>query len=367
MATLRTGQTTDMSSQSYSDSTLKVADDFFSIEPKDTDSPKDKENSYTPDWKKYHGQYREIPELRAVIDKLASWTFGRGIIADEANKKKLSKIKGFGKDSPRSVLKNQWRTALICGDSFGEIIKDNQGRTTNLKPLNPGTIKTITSQSGIIKRYEQWINGTQIGEPFEPDAIYHLSHERIADEGHGIPFPEALEKLLEARGEALEDLRILYHRNIKPIQFFEVETSDQTKLNEVEATINKAYKKSENVVIPTGVIKEIKHSSTAQYSTLDSLPYVKFLVRQFITACGMPEVVMGWGAETTEAASKIIIVAYEQEIWDMKLYNEDQAKAQLGIEFEIEPAPSIMDELQKDNQKDKGQVKELNVNPKKDG
>jgi len=51
----------------------------------------------------------------------------------------------------------------------------------------------------------------------------------------------------------------------------------------------------------------------------------------------------------------------------MKLYNEQQAKNQLGIEFKIEPAPSIMDDLQKDNKKDKGQIKELNVNPKKDG
>ena len=48
----------------------------------------------------------------------------------------------------------------------------------------------------------------------------------------------------------------------------------------------------------------------------------------------------------------VTITSYEQEIWDMKLYNEEAAEIQLNITFTIEPAPSIMDTLIKDQNKD---------------
>lgn len=327
MGTLRTGQITDFTNQGTE----------YTVDRVSTDGAEYKETCYTPDFNKWHGYYRKIPELRAVINKLASWTFGRGIKANKQNQGKLDKIKGFGKDSPRSVLKNQWRAALICGDSFAHIIKDNQGRLTNLKPLNPSKMAIIANAEGIIVGYEQEGKEGRYSE----DEIYHLSYERIADEIHGIPFVECLEELIESRNEGIKDLRVLYHRNVKPIQFFEVETDDTTKLDALEDTINEAYKKSENVVIPTGVVKEIKKSSTPHYATLDSLPYIKFLVRQFVTACGMPEVVMGWGAETTEASSKVIYLAFQQEIEDMQLYNQEQVLLQLNITINLEFPASI--------------------------
>jgi hypothetical protein len=336
MTTSRTGETTNFSGMNNE----------ASINSRSTESGE--AYSYTPDFDKWHGYYREIPELRAVINKFGSWTFGRGIKANKQNKAKLDKIKGFGKDSARSVLKNAWRTAMICGDSFSHIIKDNQGRITNLKPLNPQKTAIQVNNEGILTGYK--LEGTD--RIFEPDEIYHLSYERIADEIHGIPFPEALESLIKARNQAIIDLDILYHRNIKPIQFFEVETDDTTKLAAIETTINTAYKKSENVIIPTGVIKEIKKSSTGQYATLDSLPYIKFLVREFVTGCGMPEVIMGWGENTTEASSKVIYLAFQQEIEDMQQYNQEQILNQLGIEIDLEFPADILENVLKDERKD---------------
>lgn len=363
MTTLRTGQTTDFGSQNL---TASTASDTYTISSMDLDSVQIAETSWTPLWSVWHGMYRQIPELREVINKLASWTFGRGIEADKKNKAKLNKIKGNGKESPRLVLKNLWRAALICGDSFGHVLKDKQGRINNLKPLHPGTMKVIFNEFGIIIRYEQWLNNQRVSE-FDPSEIFHLSYERIGDEIHGIPFPEALEGLIKARNQSMEDLDVLYHRNIKPINWIEVETDDTTKLDSLESTINKAYRKTENIIIPTGVIKEVKQSKTPQYSTLDSLPYIKFLVRQFVTACGMPEVIMGWGAETTEASSKIIYLSFQQEIEDMQLYIQEMVENQLGIEINLKFPASIETSLQRDQKKDSGQLKETNTNPTKDG
>lgn len=350
MAILRTGQVTDFSSQGNE----------FAVSFKDTDGGEANGTGYIPNFRKWHGYYREIPELRAVINKLASWTFGRGIKADKKNQEKLKKLKGFGKDSSRSILKNQWRVALICGDSFAHIITDNQGRITNVKPLCPDKIAIISDEFGILVGYEQ--DGKE--GLYSVDEIYHLSYERIADEIHGIAFPEALESLILARNEGISDLRELYHKNVFPTNIYEAETDDTIKLNDITETLNSSFKKHENVVVPAGVFKEIKQISTGQYATLDSLNYIKFLVRQFVTACGMPEVIMGWGEETTEASSNIIYLAFQQEIEDMQIYNEEQAEAQLGIILELEFPASLEDKVKENNNK-RGEGTSLD--PKKDG
>ncbi len=344
MATLRTGQTTDFSNQGTE----------FEVESQDTDGVTVKETFYIPNFPKYNGFYRTIPEMRSVINKFASWTFGRGIQADEKNKEKLKKIKGTGKESSRSVLKNCWKVAMICGDSFAHIISDKQNRMTNLKPLNPGKVAIVANAQGIIVGYEMQtsVNGETIR--YSPEEIYHLSYEREADEIHGIPFPEALEELIASRNEAIGDLRTLYHRTVKPIIIYEVETSDTGKLNSLEDTINKAFKNSESMILPTGVIKEIKSVSSPLFSTgeVNSLAYIKFLVRLFVTSCGMPEVIMGWGESTTEASANIIYLAYQQEIEDMQLYNQEAADIQLNIIFNLEFPASIETMLQRDKEKD---------------
>lgn len=348
MAELRTGQTTDFTNQGTE----------FTVDAQDTDGATMKETWYIPKFSTYNGFYRIIAELRSVINKFASWTFGRGIKADEKNKAKLDKIRGIGKESARSVLKNCWKVAMICGDSFAHIITDKQNRMTNLKPLNPGKVAIVANAEGIIIGYEMKTSVEGQTIRYSPEEIYHLSYEREADEIHGIPFPEALETMIEMRNEALGDLRVLYHRTVFPTNFFEVETTNQAKLNSLEETINNAYKFSENVIIKAGVLKEIKKLSQPQYSGCDvnSLAYIKFLVRLFVTSVGMPEVVMGWGENTTEASSNIIYLAYQQEIEDMQLYNQEACEIQLNIIINLEFPASIETMLQRDQQKD-GPVK----------
>jgi hypothetical protein len=65
----------------------------------------------------------------------------------------------------------------------------------------------------------------------------------------------------------------------------------------------------------------------------------------------MPEVIMGWGEETTEASASIIYLAFQQEIEDMQQYNEEQIKNQLGIIINLEFPASLETKLQKNEAK----------------
>ena len=86
MTTLRTGQTTDFSNQGTE----------FTVASWEVDGAEITATFFIPDFAKWNGYFRRVCEFRSVINKFGSWTFGRGIQADDKNKKKLDKIRGNG-------------------------------------------------------------------------------------------------------------------------------------------------------------------------------------------------------------------------------------------------------------------------------
>jgi len=134
----------------------------YSVDAQHTDGVSDEGlTRYTvKNWNQNLGYYKEIPELRAVIDARAGWTNGKGFQADPTTTMILDTIKGFGKDSFNTILENMNRTADIAGDSFAEIIRDKEGNLINIKPLDPSTIVIVAEKTGIIKNYEKIISKT---------------------------------------------------------------------------------------------------------------------------------------------------------------------------------------------------------------
>ncbi|KKK80158.1 hypothetical protein LCGC14_2826300, partial [marine sediment metagenome] len=145
-------------------------------------------------WTKNLGYYKKIPELKTSVDTKATWVIGAGIEADEQTIMLLDKIKGNGKDTFTSILKNQYKIAKLDGDSYAEIIRDDEKLFANLKPLAPDSIVSVQNQKGQFIRYEQVskIAGKK-NKIFQPDEIFHLSNERIADEIHGVSVVQAVE------------------------------------------------------------------------------------------------------------------------------------------------------------------------------
>mgnify|MGYP007044049064 CR=1 FL=1 len=111
---------------------------------------------YTPAWLKWKGYYDNVPDLQNVIDKKALWAVGKGYTINDKKNNTVSRIEGlsgFGKDTFSTILMNNVKTFTICGDSFAEIIGGKS--FTNLKPLDPSTIKIIGDDKGRLKNYEQ--------------------------------------------------------------------------------------------------------------------------------------------------------------------------------------------------------------------
>ena len=243
------------------------------------------------------------------------------------------------------------RTYLIGGDAFCEIIRDDEANLINLKPLDPGSIRIIVNRKGLIKRYEQVSKVKQPNKRFEPEQIFHLARNRVADEIHGQSLIEPLVNIILSRNEAMADMRKLMHRNVVPRVIWKVDTDDTNKINAFKAKTDDLVKYAENLVVPLGSV-EHEILSIPPNASLNSMPWIEALNNYFYEACGTPKIIIGNAQEFTEASAKISYLGFEQTIEEEQLFVEEQTGLQLGITIELEFPASLENELLSDKAKD---------------
>lgn len=342
---------TDINSATASDLTNKLAD--FSVSTATTDGANEEgETRYqNTDWAEDYGYYQNIPEFKTAVDAKATWTVGAGFSADEPTQLLLMSIKGNGKDSFNSILTNMIKVKTISKDSFAEIIRDENGVLVNLKPLDPSSIVIVQDKKGRIKGYEQVWNKTTVGK-YKPNEIFHLSHNRMADEIHGTRIINSLKSLILMRNEAMADWRIVLHRNVRPMRIWYLDTDNQTEIDAFRAKTDAASADTENIYIPKGAV-ETEIASVAPNQTLNPVTWIAQLNDYFFQAVNVPQIIIGNAKEFTDASGKIVYLSYEQSVKAEQLYIEEQVLGQLNIKIELTFPASLQQELLDDRSEDK--------------
>ena len=299
----------------------------------------------------YLGFYKQIPELSSSIDAKATWTIGKGFTADEVTTMILDTIKGWGKDTFNTILENMIRSYYIYGDAYAEIIEDEEGILSNLKPLDPATIQIVTNEKGIIEKYEQ-LKGTKVVNEWEPEEIFHLARNRTVDEIHGISIIEKLESIILMRNEAMNDWKRVLHRNIDPLWIFHLDTDDTTEIASFKSKMDALRGSNEqNMYIPKdAVVPELM--GTAPNATLSPLQWIENLNNYFYQAVGTPQIILGGSGEFTEASAKIAYLAFQQSVEEEQLFIEEQVLSQLNLVINLEFPASLENELLSDKAKD---------------
>ena len=329
-------------------------------------------------WSQQLGSYIEVSEFGGMVDRKAQYVVGRGFKVNKLFKGKTQKmldgIRGNGLDSFNLIMYNAVRTYTLGGDFFAEIIRNKRREIKNLKPLNPSTVKVLANDKGIIKGYEvfpivtggqQAGKGTPASVPVKPENMLHLAYNRIADQIHGQSVADKLKSVIEMRREAMNDIRVVFHRYVKPLLISTVDTDDETEITKYKAKLDKAMALGENLVVPKGTVDNIERVSIPQFSTLDPLPWLKLLQQEFLKAEGVPGIVVGTGSESTEAESKILYLSWQQVVEFNQMFLEEQLKIQMNIDVEFEFPANIMQDLINDEKKDPN-LSSNKVNPTKD-
>src|SRR3990167_7706405 len=231
---------------------------------------------------------------------------------------------------------------LIGGDSFAEIIRDDDGQLLNLKPLNPERVKIIVNEKGFLKRYDYLMPGGRIAS-FNPDEIFNLSRHRIGDEIHGTSFIEALEGLIKMHNEAKIDQAEIIHRFATPKWNFKVDADSPAKISSFITQWEKAINLKENLVTPKDVV-EAELIAVPSNSTMSPLPWIQHIVHEYFQQSGVPMIVVGGSQELSGEASKISYLSFEQTVEAEQLYLEEQTLYQLGLEINLEFPASLRNE-----------------------
>lgn len=305
-------------------------------------------------WTKYWGYLYTVPELKSALLMKATWDVGKGYIADPETTVILDHISGWGKDTFLDILFNMDLTSRLGGDAFAEIIRDKDtDLLLNLKVLDPGSIKIVCDEKGIIKRYEQVSKTGGKTHIFEPNEIFHLSHNRLADQIHGISDIESMEQTILAELENFTDLKRIMHRFARPMIVFKLGTDDTTKIAAFTAKMDQAVNKGENIYVPddntTFSFEVVKVDVNAVVMT-----WRNDIRDKFYRALGLPLIVFG-SAGTTESGGKIEYLAHEQVFSHDQKFLEDQIWNQLYLRIKLNSPVTLLQDLQRDQAKDANQ------------
>ena len=343
---------TDIGKATTSDLSNSIEETTIDSASTDGASGDEETKLHNADWKKQYGIYKTIPEVKSAFDALTDWTVGKGYIADETTTLILDEVRGRGKESFNEILKNGTTVRKTGGDSYSEIITDNDGVLINLKPIDPETMTVILNSKGLIIRYEQ-ISKVKGKKPkkYKPEQIFHLSNNRIADNGLGESAIDALEWIIIAKKEAMEIQKTVTSRYARPVIIWHLDTDDETKIANFKETTNNMSKDGENVFIPKGaVVPEVL--AVAPNQTLNIISWLDYLDARFTQVSGVPDVILGNSKNLTEASSKIAYLAFEQTVKAEQLYIEEQVLAQLNLVINLEFPASLENELLSDSNKD---------------
>lgn len=303
-------------------------------------------------WSQQYAYYCEIPELKTALDTRAIWTVGKKYNTFDADTKvTLEDIRGYGQDTFQTIIQNAVVVKRIGGDFFAEIVRNETTRLVNLKPLDPSRVKIICSKKGVIKRYEyisKWDGSTQ---KIAITDMFHLTNKRVADNIYGTSDIDAIEKIILANNQTFTDVVKLFHRFVKPICKFSIDTDDPTKINALVAKYDSIVEKGENLFIPKDTM-EHELITVPSSATLSPFQWIEYLSSYFYQCCGIPKIILGSANEFSESSAKIAYLSFLQSLEEEQLYLENQCWNQLAIKIEFDLPATLQNEMISDSQKD---------------
>lgn len=314
----------------------------FEVAPQTTDNEQpSKEQHYDNEYfTKWYGYYKERPMLKKAIDSFATWVLGKGFTTDTRTQLTLENINGRGEEDFLSILWNMKVVSKINGDSYAEIVRGDDGRLINLKPLNPEKIRIVFNKQGLIIRYEQRNkvkNGVDV-QTFTPDKILHLSNDRTADELGGTSVVPVVQWSIDARAEAMEGYRRILHRST--IRVLHIDEDDKTRLANLKKDYAEAIKNGELLILPA-LPKDSTFEDLSTPPVQSFLEWIRYLENFTYIAVGIPKVIMGSVDSIPESGGKISYLTYEQIYSRETRQLEADLWSQLAIKVKFNPPASI--------------------------
>lgn len=340
----------DVSTATYSD--LASVMPAVTMGSETTDGATGSEETYFQhdEWPDYYKIFLANAAMHQAIMTRATWVLGKGWKADPRVTLILDMIKGDGHQSVNQILKNLIVVKHIIGDSYCEIIRDEENTIINLKVLDPSTIRVVQDKHGRIKRYEQIGKTPKDTIKFKPIEILRLTQKQIADNGLGIGDIQPVKEIIEAQNECFKDSRIIYHRYAVPRIVYKLDTDDEANISAFKTKADAANAASENIYIPKDSV-DFEILALSGNQSISTIPWLQYLNDSLYKAVAIPQIIIG-GENFSESAAKVTFVSFTQSLAEEQLDVIEAIWNQLYLRIKLEVPTEIRNELISDTQKD---------------
>ncbi len=296
----------------------------------------------------YGYQYNH-PQVASPLNAICTWAFGQGwTTVDNRMAVILPKINGNGKETFDSIIWNHANIEVGHGDSFCEIIKNNNGTLANMINISPERVKTVFVGPRI-KRYEIWDGKKWVKK--KVNEIFHSINKKLGDSTRGTGNIQSNKSVNDAMIEAFEDERVIKHRD-KALGIVYYKTNNAGKIAFANTQIEKAVKNGEMVGLPELTAKIEPYPSKSSEDRQNWLQYVENLgyqtggtPRSIVTSDGTSEVGGINGHLIFEPIYGALQLKKENELWQ-----------QVAIKIKFNRPPSLAPKTQENAEKNTGQT-----------
>lgn len=288
-------------------------------------------------WKGYvdrHALLNTIFEARAD-SAFASWKTQGNEAATQA--KILDNWNGTGKETFKSIIKNNSTIADVCGDSYGEIIIDDIPDVADDVPANLITLDADSIQqeikNGRIVKYFQTNNKSQTGKnEWKPEEIMHFVTGRMGASTHGTSMLEPLQNILLHKEQLLLTGSKLFELYIQPMTLVPLKTDvtrDMTTFKNQWNTVNQTDTKV--LFYSADMVEgEIKRVGVPEGSTLDPAKWViNILDAEILKRFRTTEVLLGTATVNSEESARYQFTGFRQTVRSIQGTRAEELREQI--------------------------------------
>lgn len=332
---------------------------LFSPDSKALDSPVGKETSWqNNDFSTWLNYYKTDAQLKQTLLALGTWAFGKGYNANTPTNLLLERITGSGEDTFSSICMQMLVMKKLNGDAYAEIIRTKSGTLLNLKPLNPGNVKVVFNEAGIIIRYEMLDQEGQTTNKIKPEDMFHTVNDRLGDEIHGLSVVENIQWALDAKQEAMNDWRRIEHR--ATIRIMYADDDNDFTLDELKLQYKDAIDKGELLILP-GSKKDMELTDINVPPITSFIEWIRYLDNYIYQVIGVPKII-ATSEGFTEAGGKVGFLTFEPVYTKEQTELEKDLWNQIAIKVKFNRPPSLQDNVQEDEAKNVGQAEATQPN-----
>ena len=169
-------------------------------------------------------------------------------------------------------------------------------------PLNVTTMSVRRDKNGMVRGWEQEVEGQDRPVRFRAEDIVHIFYKREKGHAFGTPFLLPVLDDIRALRQAEENVLQLIYRNLYPFYHYKV-GSDEYPANDAEIQAVRAT--VESMEIEGGLVTSERHTITsiAADKIIDANPYLDYFKARVFAGLGVPATLMGEGSTANRSTS----------------------------------------------------------------